>query len=261
VDAAASSQFVSGLLLSGARYAEGIDLRHRGGPLPSLPHVRMTLTQLRRHGVDVDDSQPDRWVVRPGPVSAVDTVIEPDLSSAAPFVAAALAAGGRCRVERWPRHTDQAGDALRDIVAAMGAEVERDRADLVVTGPDRIEGVELDLHEVGELTPVVAALCALAASPSTLTGIRHLRGHETDRIAAIATQLNRLGGRVSELDGGLRIEPARLRGGVFATYADHRMAQAGAVLGLAVAGVVLDDVETSAKTFPGFAAAWERFVA
>jgi 3-phosphoshikimate 1-carboxyvinyltransferase len=221
----------------------------------------MTVTQLRRHGVDVADSEPDRWVVRPGPISAVDTVIEPDLSSGAPFVAAALATGGRCRIEHWPRHTDQAGDGLRGIAAAMGARVERDGDDLAVTGPDRIEGVTLDLHDVGELTPVVAALCALAASPSTLTGIAHLRGHETDRLTAIAAQLNRLGGRVSELDDGLRIEPARLHGGVFATYADHRMAQAAAVLGLVVSGIVLDDVHTTAKTFPDFPAVWERFVA
>ena len=261
VDAAASSQFVSGLLLSGARYAEGIDLRHAGEPLPSLPHIAMTVTQLRRHGVVVDDSEPDRWVVQPGSVAAVDTSIEPDLSSAAPFVAAALVTGGRCRIRHWPGYTDQAGDALRAITAAMGARVERDGEDLVVFGPDRIKGVTLDLHDVGELAPVVAALCALATSPSTLTGIAHLRGHETDRLVAMATQLNRLGGRVSELADGLHIEPAPLRGGVFATYAHHRMAQAGAVLGLAVPGVVLDDVRVSAKTFPGFAATWQRFVA
>jgi len=261
VDAAASSQFVSGLLLSGARYDSGIDVRHSGKPLPSQPHIAMTLTQLRRHGVDVDDSEPNRWVVRPGPVKAVDTAIEPDLSNGAPFLAAALVTGGRCRVRQWPESTDQAGDALRWIVTAMGARAERDGDDLVVRGGGRIEGVALDLHEVGELTPVVAALCALATSTSTLTGIAHLRGHETDRLAAIAAQLNALGGRVTELPDGLLIEPAQLHGGTFATCADHRMVHAGAVIGLAVDGLELDDVQTSAKTFPGFAAAWDRFVA
>jgi len=261
VDAAASSQFVSGLLLSGAQYVSGLDVRHSGDPLPSLPHIQMTLTQLRRHAVDVDDSEPNRWVVRPGPVTAVDTVIEPDLSNAAPFVAAALVAGGRCRIRQWPRSTDQAGDALRWIVTAMGARTERDGDDLVVHGGDFIQGVSLDLHDVGELTPVVAALCALAASTSTLTGIAHLRGHETDRLSAIATELNQLGGRVTELADGLRIEPVPLHGGVFGTYADHRMVHAGVVIGLAVEGLQLDDVHTSGKTFPGFAATWERFVA
>lgn len=258
IDASASSQFVSGLLLSGAGYDAGVDVRHQGKPLPSLPHVEMTVTQLRHRGVDVDDSEPNRWVVRPGPVAAVDTDIEPDLSNAAPFVAAALVTGGRCRVERWPLRTDQAGNALRGILAAMGAQVERTGDDVMVTGGE-LEGVSLDLHDVGELTPVVAALCALAPSASQLTGIAHLRGHETDRVHAIATQINGLGGCVTELPDGLRIEPAPLHGGVFATYADHRMAHAGAVLGLAVDGVTLDDVEPVTKTFPGFAATWERF--
>lgn len=259
IDASESSQFVSALLLSGAAYDAGVDVRHQGKPVPSLPHVEMTVTQLRRRGVDVDDSEPNRWVVRPGPIAAVDTDIEPDLSSAAPFGAAALVTGGRCRLERWPPSTDQAGDALRGILTAMGAQVDRAGDDIVVTGCD-LDGVTLDLHDVGELTPVVAALCALAPSVSQLSGIAHLRGHETDRLSAIATQINGLGGRVTEPPDGLRIEPAPLHGGLFATYADHRMAHAGAVLGLAVDGVTLDDVDTAAKTFPGFASTWERFV-
>jgi 3-phosphoshikimate 1-carboxyvinyltransferase len=260
VDASGSSQFVSALLLAGACYDTGLDLRHEGKPVPSMPHIEMTVTELRRRGVQVDDSEPNRWVVSPGTVAALDVTIESDLSNAAPFLAAALVTGGRVRVRRWPEHTDQAGDELRAIVALMGADVVRDGEDLVVTGSGRIEGITADLHDVGELTPVVAALCALAGSTSHLSGIAHLRGHETDRLAAISTEINRLGGRVTELPDGLRIVPAPLSGGTFATYSDHRMAHAGTVLGLAVDGVQVADVATTSKTFPGFASAWSRFV-
>ena len=260
VDASGSSQFVSALLLAGARFDEGVDVRHEGKPVPSMPHIEMTVTELRRRGVRVDDSEPNRWVVAPGTVAALDVTIEPDLSNAAPFLAAALVTGGRVRVRRWPEHTDQAGDELRTIVALMGADVVRDGEDLVVTGSGRIEGITADLHDVGELTPVVAALCALADSTSHLSGIAHLRGHETDRLAAVRTEINRLGGRVTELPDGLRIEPAPLSGGAFATYSDHRMAHAGTVLGLAVDGVQVADVATTAKTFPGFELEWSRFI-
>ncbi|MDQ3629474.1 MAG: 3-phosphoshikimate 1-carboxyvinyltransferase [Actinomycetota bacterium] len=260
LDASGSSQFVSALLLAGARYDEGIDVRHVGKPVPSLPHIDMTVSQLRLRGVSVDTDEPNRWVVHPGPVAPYDVVIEPDLSNAAPFLAAALVTGGRVRVADWPEQTDQAGDELRSLLALMGAGVGRDGTDLVVTGGASIEGITADLHDVGELTPVIAALCALATSVSQLTGIAHLRGHETDRLAAVSTELNRLGGRVTELGDGLRIEPAPLHGGVFATYADHRMAHAGTVLGLAVDDVLVEDVATTAKTFPGFDAAWSRFL-
>lgn len=259
VDASASSQFVSALLLVAPRFTEGLDLRHEGGPLPSLPHVAMTLTELRRHGVVVDES-PARWHVHPGPVKPVDVTIEPDLSNAGPFVAAALATAGRVRVRHWPEETDQAGDAWRDLVVAFGGTAERDGDDLVVTGPEELRGVDLDLHDVGELTPVVAALAVLATGPSTLTGIAHLRGHETDRLAALATEINGLGGRVEERPDGLAIEPAALHGGTFATYEDHRMAHAAAVIGLRVDGVVVENIGTTAKTYPGFADDWTRLV-
>jgi len=261
LDASSSSQFVSALLLAGARYDAGVDVRHRGKPVPSLPHVQMTVAQLRLRGVSVDDTEPNRWSVAPGPISAVDAVVEPDLSNAAPFLAAALVTGGRVRVRDWPAHTDQPGDQLRHLLVAFGADVVRDGADVVVTGGVSLDGVSLDLHDVGELTPVVAALAALATSPSQLSGIAHLRGHETDRLAAIAAEVNELGGRVEEQADGLRIEPRALRAGRWHTYADHRMAHAGAVIGLAVPGVEVEDVATTAKTFPGFAEEWERLAA
>jgi 3-phosphoshikimate 1-carboxyvinyltransferase len=260
IDASASSQYVSGLLLAGARYRDGIDLRHDGKPVPSQPHIDMTIRQLRIRGVEVDDAEPNRWRVAPGPIGALDTVIEPDLSNAAPFLAAALVTRGRVRVPDWPDDTDQAGAAVPSLLSQMGGEVVRDGADLVVSGTGPIEGITADLHDVGELTPVVAALCALAEGPSQLTGIAHLRGHETDRLDALSQEINALGGDVTPLDDGLRIVPKPLQGGIFASHADHRMAHAGAVLGLAIDGVCVDDIEATAKTYPGFADAWERLV-
>jgi 3-phosphoshikimate 1-carboxyvinyltransferase len=256
IDASASSQFVSALLLAGARYDEGVDVRHDGGPVPSMPHVAMTVDQLRRHHVEVDDSDADRWRVLPCDVRAVDVLVEPDLSNAAPFVAAGLVTGGRVVVRDWPRETTQAGDALREIVALMGATAELTDDGLVVSGSGALHGIDYDLHDVGELTPAVAALCALADGPSHLRGIAHIRGHETDRIAALTNELNAVGGHVTESDDGLTIRPAPLTGGRFRTYADHRMAHAAVILGLAVPGVLVEDVATTSKTFPGFAERW-----
>lgn len=256
VDASSSSQFISALLLAGARYDEGVDVRHDGKPVPSLPHIDMTVAMLREHGVEVDDSDANRWAVAPGPVRAVDHVIEPDLSNAAPFLALAAVSGGTVTVRDWPRATTQAGDALRGILAAMGCEVDLGDAGLRVTGPDELQGVDLDLHDVGELAPAVAALCALATTPSHLRGIAHIRHHETDRLAALAKELGGLGADVTEHPDGLTLRPAPLGGGLFHTYADHRMAHAGVVVGAAVEGVLVENVATTGKTFPDFAGFW-----
>jgi 3-phosphoshikimate 1-carboxyvinyltransferase len=261
VDASASSQFVSALLLAAPAFDQGLDLRHDGGPLPSLPHVAMTVTELRRRGVEVDDSVPDRWRVAPGPVAALDVTIEPDLSNAGVFVGAAIATGGSMRVRGWPEDTQQAGDAWRDLVVAFGGTAERDGSDMVFRGGPRIQPVDLDLHEVGELAPVVAALAALADGPSRLRGIAHLRGHETDRLAALATELTRLGADVRETDDGLDVRPRPLHGEVFRTYDDHRMAHAAVVLALRVPELFVENVATTVKTYPNFAPVWERLVA
>jgi len=260
VDASASSQFISALLLAGARYDEGVDVRHDGKPVPSLPHIDMTVAALRAHGVEVDDGDANRWAVAPGPIRAVDQLIEPDLSNAAPFLALAAVSGGTVTVRDWPVGTTQAGDALRDILVAMGCEVELGDGGLTVTGSGTLLGLDIDLHDVGELTPAVAALCALAEAPSRLRGIAHIRGHETDRLAALATELGRLGAEVAEHPDGLTIEPAPLRGGVFRTYGDHRMAHAGVILGAAVEDVLVEDVATTGKTFPDFAELWSGLV-
>ena len=260
IDASASSQFVSALLLAGARYEHGVDVRHVGKPVPSLPHIEMTVQMLRQHGVEVDDSDANRWAVAPGPVAAFDHDIEPDLSNAAPFLALGATTGGRVTVRDWPSETTQPGDELREILSLMGCEVELADGDLTVSGPEQLSGVDLDLHDVGELTPAVAALCALAGSPSHLRGVAHIRGHETDRLTALATELGRLGADVTEREDGLSIRPAPLHGGTFRTYADHRMAHAGVILGLAVDDVLVEDIATTSKTFPDFASAWTRAV-
>ncbi|QDY90668.1 3-phosphoshikimate 1-carboxyvinyltransferase [Arthrobacter sp. UKPF54-2] len=264
IDASASSQFVSALLLAGARFTEGLHLEHRstenpGEPVPSLDHIDMTVAALRGVGVAVDDSVPNHWMVSPGPIRAFDQRIEQDLSNAGPFLAAALATGGTVRIPNWPAETTQVGDLWRGILAAMGATVTLEGGTLTVAGGPEIKGGDFD--QTSELAPTVAALCALAAGPSRLSGIAHLRGHETDRLAALVAEITRLGGDAEETADGLIIRPAALHGGVVHSYADHRMATAGAILGLAVPGVEVEDIGTTAKTMPDFPQLWEAMLA
>ena len=265
IDASGSSQFVSGLLLSAARFDRGVTVRHTGATLPSMPHIDMTVDMLRTAEVEVQAPANPRddqvWTVAPGPIQAVDWTVEPDLSNATPFLAAAAVTGGTVRIPHWPRLTAQAGDVIREILVRMGAEAGFSDGALTVTGPDRLAGIDIDLHDVGELTPTVAALAALADSDSRLRGIAHLRGHETDRLAALSTEISRLGGKIAETDDGLVITPAPLRGGRWHSYADHRMATAGAILGLVVPGVEIEDIGTTAKTLPDFVALWESMLA
>jgi len=256
IDASGSSQFVSGLLLSAARFDDGVTVHHDGKPVPSTPHIDMTVDMLRDAGVHVDTSEANTWRVLPGPIAAHDVVVEPDLSNATPFLAAAAVTGGTVSVPCWPEKTTQAGDAIRDILERMGAAVSLSDGTLTVRGPATLTGIDIDLHDVGELTPTVAAVAALASTPSRLRGISHLRGHETDRLAALAAEIGRLGGIATETEDGLRIEPATLTGGVWHSYADHRMATAGAILGLVVDGVEVEDIGTTAKTLPGFEGLW-----
>lgn len=260
IDASASSQFVSGLLLAAARFDQGLTLRHTGTTLPSLPHIDMTVAVLREAGVEVDDSRPAIWQVRPGPIAGREVRVEPDLSNASPFLAAALVAGGTVRVPGWPSQTTQPGAMVPDLFAAMGASTSLDGDVLSITGTGVIHGIDVDLHEGGELAPTVAALAALADSPSRLRGIAHLRGHETDRLAALANEITRLGGQAEQTSDGLVITPRPLHGGVFHTYHDHRMATAGAIIGLRVPAVQVENVETTAKTLPGFTGMWDAML-
>jgi len=256
IDASASSQFISGLLLAGPRFEQGVTVHHQGPPVPSEPHIAMTVEVLRDCGVVVDDSAPNTWRVEPSQIRALDVEVEPDLSNAAAFLAAAVVTGGTLRVPGWPQHTTQGGDAIRDIFDAMGADVLLERTGLTLTGNQQISGLDVDLHGAGELTPVIVAVAALADSPSRIRGIAHLRGHETNRLDALFTQINALGGSVIQTEDGLRITPKPLHGGLFHTYDDHRMAMAAAVLGLRVPGIVIENVETTAKTLPQFTHRW-----
>lgn len=281
IDASGSSQFISGLLLIGARLSGGLGLHHTGDHLPSLPHIRMTVADLRSAGVTVDvDVEHHRWRVHPGPVQLPDrVVVEPDLSNAAPFLGAALIAGGTVSVPYWPRETTQPGGLLPGILQAMGAEITWDdrpwseattgedapaTATLTVRGDGMIRGLgRFDMSAAGEIAPSIAALAALADAPTQLVGIAHLRGHETNRLAALVTEIRRIGAESEELEDGIEIRPVpreRLHGAVMETYADHRMATFAAMIGLAVPDIAVVDVATTRKTIPDFVGLWSAML-
>ena len=260
IDASTSSQFVSALLLAAPRFADAVEVRHVGGRIPSGAHIDMTVAMLRSAGAIVEHVDDTTWRVEPGPLHIGRHLVEPDLSNAAAFLAAAVVTGGRVTVPGWPLRTTQAGDALRHLLPRFGATVELDEHGLTVTGPDRVVGADLDLSDVGELAPVLTAVAALADGPSTLHGIGHLRHHETDRLAALSREIGALGGDVRETADGLEVHPRRLHEGRFETYEDHRLATAAAVLGLRVAGVEVVDVATTAKTLPTFVPLWEQML-
>jgi len=262
IDASASSQFLSALLLIGPSMTDGITVKHIGGALPSMPHIDMTVDMLRFFGATVEvDSANNIWRVAPGKLLGQDFVIEPDLSNAAPFLSIAMICGGDVTISDWPKQTTQPGDQLRDILTQMGAKVEFVSNGLKLTGTGRIHGIDIDLHDVGELTPAIAALCALADSPSHLRGIGHLRLHETDRLAALTNEINALGGNVTEEETALHITPTPLHAGVFHTYDDHRLATAGAAIGLVVPGIEVENIATTRKTLPDFPGLWSSLTA
>lgn len=271
VDASKSSQFLSSLLLAGSRMKDGLALRNSSTSLPSQPHIEMTISMLRDFGANVEVSSKNGsqlWRIAPGNLRGRDLVIEPDLSNAAPFMAAPMICGGSVIIRDWPKSTTQPGDRLRQIFTSMGAQIEfvdsEDATGLKISGTGAIHGIEIDLHNEGELTPSIAALAALADTPSYLTGIGHLRLHETDRLAALAKEINALGGKVREEEGSLRIEPAKLKlnatENLFHTYEDHRMATAGAIIGLALPGLIVENIETTRKTIPDFPALWSSIL-
>ena len=266
IDASQSSQFVSGLLLAAARFDEGLTLRHSGEHVPSMPHIDMTIACLRARGVTVSSTEPGVWRVEPGPISGVDIVIEPDLSNAAPFLCAAVIAGGTVTIPDWPETTTQVGADLAEYLPLFGATVSRDSRGLTVDGGvglrggKSIPGVTLDLSTGGELAPALIALAALSNEPSEFHGIAHLRGHKTDRLAALVAEINGLGGNATELPDGIRLEPAVLHGGEWKSYHDHRMATAGAIIGLAIDGVEVENIATTSKTLPDFPRMWAEML-
>lgn len=266
IDASASSQFVSGLLLAAAKYENGITLRHQGEHLPSMPHIEMTLDCLQKRGVKVSSPEPAVWRVEPGEIagghgSSNVVAIEPDLSNAGPFLAAAMVAGGSVFISGWPESTTQVGDEFDGILQQMGAEIIRENGGLKITGTGKIHGIDIDLSIGGELTPVIAALATIADSPTVIRGVAHLRGHETDRLAALAAEINRIGGIARETADGLEIDPSEnLHGAIWQTYEDHRMATAGAIIGLRVPGIQIEDISTTSKTMPNFAQMWQAML-
>jgi 3-phosphoshikimate 1-carboxyvinyltransferase len=261
IDASASSQFLSALLLVAPSFGNGIVATHKGGQLPSMPHIEMTVDMLRSFGAQVEvDNAVQSWSVKSGKLHGQELVIEPDLSNAAPFLSLAMVCGGSVTIADWPSSTTQPGDQLRSIFTQMGAKVSMDERGLTLSGTGVIHGIDIDLHDVGELTPSIAAVAALADSPSHLRGIAHLRLHETDRLAALTREINALGGDVVEEESALHITPAPLHGGVFHTYDDHRLATAGAVLGLAVPGIEVENIATTRKTLPDFPGLWSSLL-
>jgi 3-phosphoshikimate 1-carboxyvinyltransferase len=267
IDASASSQFVSGLLLAAARFENGITLRHDGEHLPSMPHIEMTLDCLAKRGVRVSTANLDglnglpEWRVEPGEIRGGTIAIEPDLSNAGPFLAAAMVAGGSVTITGWPDSTTQVGDEFDGILQQMGAVITRENGGLTITGTGSIHGIDIDLSIGGELTPVIAALAAIADSPTVIRGVAHLRGHETDRLAALATEINRIGGIARETPDGLEIDPSEnLHGALWETYEDHRMATAGAIIGLRVPGILVEDITTTSKTMPEFDKLWLKML-
>jgi 3-phosphoshikimate 1-carboxyvinyltransferase len=261
IDASESSQFLSALLLVGPSFTNGIVVKHQGGSLPSMPHIEMTVDMLREFGATVEvDEVAQTWSVKPGELHGLELVIEPDLSNAAPFLSIAMVCGGRVAIADWPVKTTQPGDQLRTILSDMGAQFSFGDNGLTIIGTGTIHGLDVDLHDVGELAPAIAALAALADSPSHLRGIGHLRKHETDRLAALTREINALGGNVIEEETALHITPAPLHAGVFHTYDDHRLATAGAVLGLVVVGVEVENIATTRKTLPDFPGLWSSLL-
>ena len=260
IDASASSQFVSGLLLAAARFEKGLTLTHVGSELPSQPHIEMTIKCLQDRGVGASAISDSKWRVEPGTIAGGQVVIEPDLSNSGPFLAAAMVTGSTVRIPNWPGETTQVGKQYIDLLSRMGAEVSLSDGTLTLKGSGVIIGIEVDLSEAGELTPTIAALATLASSPSRLTGIKHLRGHETDRIAALANEINRVGAKAVELEDGLEIIPGDLKPVKWLSYHDHRIATAGAIVGLRVPGLEVENIQTTSKTMPGFEHIWQKML-
>ena len=268
LDASRSSQFVSALLLAAGRFDAGATIHHVGPAIPSTPHIDMSIRMLAAHGIGVravedppiEAFQRHTWHVDPSELRARDWSIEPDISNALPFIAAALVTGGRLLVAGWPSDSLQPTHTVLEVLTSFGARIDFQESGLLVEGPDRIQPIDVDLSDIGETAPTVAAIALFADGRSVLRGIAHLRGHETDRLAALEREFSALGGSVEQTDDGLVITPTHLHGGRFHTYDDHRMATTAAIIGLVVPGVLVENVETTAKTLPGFTRMWSTLL-
>ncbi|MCB0952200.1 MAG: 3-phosphoshikimate 1-carboxyvinyltransferase, partial [Microthrixaceae bacterium] len=248
-----SSQFLSALLLAAPAMGSGLEVELEG-PLVSRPYVAMTIAVMESFGavVDSNDDLSRITVAGTGYVACEDFEVEPDASAASYFFALAAVTGGRVRVEGLGSDSLQGDLAFTDVLAAMGAEVECSSAFTEVRGTGALHGVELDMVDISDTSPTLAAIAPLADSPTTVTGIGFVRGKETDRISSVVTELRRIGIDAEELSDGFVVHPGAPNGAVVQTYDDHRMAMSFAILGLAAGNLSIADPGCVAKTFPGF---------
>ena len=260
IDASESSQFISALMLVGAKFKNGLTIKHVGQNLPSLPHIEMTIEMLNEVGVKTNQINATTWRVENQNISSKNWVIEPDLSNAGPFLAAAMVTKGEIKIKDWPSQTTQAGNSWIEILSMMGANIQLNSKQLILKNESDIKGINYNLNDVGELTPVLVAISLFANSKSEFTGISHLRGHETNRLAALVENITAIGGDATETEDGLIINPKQLHGGVWKSFDDHRMATAGAVIGLKVKDIYVDDIATTSKTLPNFEDMWNKMV-
>ncbi len=246
-----SSQFLSGLLMAAPCAEQDTELRVRG-KLVSRPYIDMTLAVMRAFGAAVDEPEPGRLVVRGGRAYVgCDYTIEPDASAASYFFAAAAITGGRVTVEGLTRDSLQGDVAFCECLERMGCRVEYGPGSITVAGGP-LRGIEADMNPISDTVQTLAAVALAAEGPTSVTGVAHMRHKETDRIAALASELRKLGATVEERPDGLTIIPGPLRPAAIETYDDHRMAMSMALVGLIAPGVVILDPGCTAKTYPGF---------
>jgi 3-phosphoshikimate 1-carboxyvinyltransferase len=251
-----SSQFLSAVLLAAPYARRRTEIEVVGG-LVAPPYVDMTVGLMHAFGVAVLREEHRRFSVEPTVYRARRYPIEPDASSAQYFLAAAALCGGRVRVQGLGSHSLQGDVRFVDLLEQMGATVLRGEDFLEVRGGAQLDGIEADMNTISDTAPTLAALAPFARRPVVIRNIAHVRLQESDRLHAVATELQRLGACVRELDDGLRIEPSDIHPAVVETYDDHRLAMAFALVGLRVPGITIRDPQCVRKTFPDFFARLE----
>ena len=252
-----SSQFTSGLLLSAPARAQGLTV-HLDGPVVSQPYLDLTVAVMRAFAAAVEVPDERTFVVAPGGYRATSYRIEPDASAAAYFFAAAVIVGGRVRVEGLGAGSRQGDVAFVDVLEQMGADVVRGADFIEIRSTGTLHGTTVDLSQLSDTAQTLAAVAVFADGPTEVTGVGFIRAKETDRIAAVVTELRRCGIEADETDDGFRIAPGAPRPAVIQTYDDHRMAMSFALIGLRAPGIRIADPGCVAKTFPGYWAALER---
>ncbi|MFT7645610.1 MAG: 3-phosphoshikimate 1-carboxyvinyltransferase [Candidatus Poriferisodalaceae bacterium] len=256
-----SSQFASGLLLSAPLLREGLTVHLTTEPV-SRPYLELTVNVMRQFGAVVETPDDLTYVVQPGGYQATDVMIEPDASAASYFMAAAAVTGGRIRIDGLSRSSQQGDVLFADALDAMGAQVTWGDNHIEVTGGP-LHGIDLDMRHISDTAQTLACVAAFADGPTTIRGIGFIRKKETDRIAAMVTELQRCGVSAAEDDDGFTVWPGSslasrqpIHGASIRTYDDHRMAMSFALLGLRIPGIEILDPGCVAKTFPTFFDEW-----